>query len=163
MTKQSAGKRIIKKYANRRLYDTQTSKYITADGIRQLVVDGEDVLITDDTNGKDLTRQLLLQIIAEQEQGARPLLDTDLLQGIIRYYGHPMQEMMGHYLTRSMETYLAQQESIQQQMASLLQPDAAAEALQVMTKKNLENWQSMQNNVFGTKYQEVSTNEDDAA
>lgn len=156
-------KRTIKKYANRRLYDTQTHKYITAEGIRQLVVDGEDVLITDDTTGKDLTRQLLLQIIAEQEQGAGPLLNTDFLQGIIRYYGHPMQEMMGHYLMRSMETYLAQQHSIQQQMASLLQPDAAAEALYTMTKNNLDNWQTMQKNLFGTPYHETSKNDDDAA
>jgi len=141
MTEQSC-KRTIKKYANRRLYDTRTSKHITVDRIRQLVIDGEDVQIIDDSSGKDITSQLLLQIIAEQEQSDLPLLGPDLLQGIIRCYGHPMQEMMGHYLTRSMETYLTQQQSIQQQMASLLQPEAATEALRLLTKKNLEAWQS---------------------
>jgi polyhydroxyalkanoate synthesis repressor PhaR len=143
MTEQSC-KRTIKKYANRRLYDTRTSKHITVDRIRQLVIDGEDVQIIDDSSGKDITSQLLLQIIAEQEQSDLPLLGPDLLQGIIRCYGHPMQEMMGHYLTRSMETYLTQQQSIQQQMASLLQPEAATEALRLLTKKNLEAWQSKQ-------------------
>ena len=158
---ESSGKRVIKKYANRRLYDTETSKHVTAEGIRQLVIDGNDVQIIDDPTGNDITRQLLLQIIAEQEQGGRPLLDTALLQGIIRYYGHPMQEMMGHYLTRSMETYLAQQQSIQQQMASLLQPEVATEALQTMTKKNIEAWQAMQKTMFATMYPDAPKKDDD--
>jgi len=158
-----SNKRLIKKYANRRLYDTQTSKHITADGIRQLIVDGEDVVIIEDTTDKDITRQLLLQIIADQEQGGHPLLDTVLLQGIIRYYGHPMQEMMRHYLTRSMETYLAQQQTIQQQMASLLEPEAATEALQSMAKTNLETWRTMQQQVFETMYPDTPKNKDDAA
>lgn len=158
-----ADKRVIKKYANRRLYDTQTSKHITAEGIRQLIVDGNEVVIVEDTTDRDITKQLLLQIIAEQEQGGRPILDTAVLQGIIRYYGHPMQEMMSHYLTRSMETYLAQQQSIQQQMASLLEPESANEALQQMAKTNLEAWQAMQTSVFGAMYPGTSKNDDDAA
>lgn len=158
-----ADKRVIKKYANRRLYDTQTSKHITAKGIRQLIVDGNEVVIVEDTTDRDITKQLLLQIIAEQEQGGRPILDTAVLQGIIRYYGHPMQEMMSHYLTRSMETYLAQQQSIQQQMASLLEPESANEALQQMAKTNLEAWQAMQTSVFGAMYPGTSKNDDDAA
>lgn len=162
MTEQSR-KRIIKKYANRRLYDTRASKHITVEGIRQLVIDGEDVQVSDDSSGKDITSQLLLLIIAEQEQSDRPLLDSDLLQGIIRCYGHPMQEMMGHYLTRSMETYLAQQQSIQQQMASLLQPEAATEALRLMTRKNLEAWNTGQKNSIEMQYSEVTDNDDDAA
>jgi polyhydroxyalkanoate synthesis regulator protein len=74
-----------------------------------------------------------------------------------------MQEMMGHYLARSMETYLAQQQSIQQQMTSLLQPEAASEALRVMTKNNLEAWQTMKNTVLDASYREVSDSDDDAA
>lgn len=162
MTEQSR-KRLIKKYANRRLYDTRTSKHITVDGIRQLVIDGEDVQISDGSSGKDITSQLLLLIIADQEQSHRPLLDSDLLQGIIRCYGHPMQEMMGHYLTRSMETYLAQQQSIQQQMASLLQPEAVTEALKLMTRKNLETWKTGQKNANEMQYSGVTDNDDDAA
>lgn len=159
----NSDKRIIKKYANRRLYDTHTSKHVTAKGIRQLIVEGHDVQIIDDTNNNDITGQLLLQIIAEQEQGGRPLLDSVLLHGIIRYYGHPMQEMMGHYLTRAMESYLTQQHSIQQQMTSLLEPEAASEALHTMAKTNLKNWQNMQKNMYGEVYKEDVKNEDDAA
>lgn len=156
-------KRIIKKYANRRLYDTHTSKHVTAKGIRQLIVEGHDVQVIDDTNNNDITRQLLLQIIAEQEQGGRPLLDTVLLHGVIRYYGHPMQEIMGHYLTRSMESYLSQQQSIQQQMTSLMEPEVASEALHTMAKSNLEIWQNMQKNMYGSLYKDDAKSEDDAA
>lgn len=147
-----SNKRVIKKYANRRLYDTEISKHVTTEGIRLLVLEGHDVQVIDETTGDDITRHLLLQIIAEQEQGGRPLLDTALLAGIIRYYGHPMQEMMGHYLTRSMENYLTQQQTIQQQMAAMLQPLTAADAMQTLAKNNIEAWQNMQKNMFGSLY-----------
>lgn len=81
---------LIKKYANRRLYDTTTSQHITLDGVRKLIIDGNDVEIVDDASGDDLTRALLLQIIADQEQGGRPMLDAGFLTRIIRLYGNPM-------------------------------------------------------------------------
>ena len=84
--------RTIKKYANRRLYDTEASRHVTLDGIRQLVAGGEDVMVIDDTSGQDITRSILLQVISEQEQGGRPILSAEMLKQIIRFYGNPMQE-----------------------------------------------------------------------
>ena len=70
--------RTVKKYANRRLYDTEASRHVTLDGIRQLVAGGEDVVVIDDTTGEDITRSILLQVIAEQEQGGRPILSAEI-------------------------------------------------------------------------------------
>mgnify|MGYP003400354821 CR=1 FL=1 len=92
--------RTIKKYANRRLYDTEASRHVTLDGIRQLVAGGEDVVVIDDTTGQDITRSILLQVIAEQEQGGRPILSAGMLRHIIRFYGNPMQEFMASLARR---------------------------------------------------------------
>lgn len=101
--------RTIKKYANRRLYDTRVSRHVTLDGIRQLVAGGEDVIVIDDTTGRDITRNTLLQVIAEREQGGRPILSAAVLKQIIRSYGNPLQELMGAHLERSVDTFLEQQ------------------------------------------------------
>ena len=93
--------RIIKKYPNRRLYDTEISSYITIEDVRQLIVDGEDFEVRDAKTGDDLTRTVLLQIITEQEQDGEPMLSTQLLSHIIRFYGDSMQGFMGNYLERS--------------------------------------------------------------
>jgi len=154
-------KRLIKKYANRRLYDTATSKHVTVDGLRQLVVAGENIQVIDDSSGDDITNHLLLQIIVEQEVAGKPLLNTELLTGIIRYYGHPMQEMMGRYLANSMENFLAQQNVMQQQMMAMLTPDSAMESFQSMTKTNIEAWQAMQRNMLGNFFPEESKSSKD--
>ena len=88
---------LIKKYANRRLYDTVASAHVTLDGIHDLIVAGHDVKIVDDTTGEDISRSILLQIIAEREQDGRPMLDADFLMRIIRMYGNPMQDMVGEF------------------------------------------------------------------
>src|SRR3546814_7937580 len=90
--------RVIKKYPNRRLYDTDISSYITIEDVRQLIVDGEDFEVRDAKSGDDLTRQVLLQIIAEHEQDGQPMLSTQLLSQIIRLYGDSLQGFMGTYL-----------------------------------------------------------------
>ena len=108
--------RTIKKYANRRLYDTEASRHVTLDGIRQLVAGGEDVMVIDDTTGQDITRSILLQVISEQEQGGRPILSADMLKHIIRFYGNPLQELMGGYLERSVEMFMNQQKTLQDQI-----------------------------------------------
>ena len=100
---------LIKKYANRRLYDTVASKHITLDGIHDLIVDGHDVRIIDDTTGEDISRSILLQIIADREQAGRPMLDTDFLMRILRLYGNPMQDMVGEFLSRSFDSFMKQQ------------------------------------------------------
>ena len=86
--------RVIKKYPNRRLYDTEISSYITVEDVRQLIVDGEDFEVRDAKTGEDLTRSILLQIIAEHEQDGQPVLSTQLLSQIIRFYGDSLQGFM---------------------------------------------------------------------
>lgn len=135
--------RTIKKYANRRLYDTYASKHVTLDGIRQLVVDGEDIVVIDDTTGQDITRSILLQVIAEQEQGGRPILSAGMLRHIIRFYGNPMQEFMAQYLESSVEAFLNQQKNMQDQFRELMAHTPMA-TLQNLTARNLGVWADMQ-------------------
>jgi polyhydroxyalkanoate synthesis repressor PhaR len=134
---------LIKKYANRRLYDTVTSKHITLDGIHDLIVDGHDVKIIDDTTGEDISRSILLQIIAEREQAGRPMLDTDFLMRILRLYGNPMQDMVGEFLSRSFDSFMKQQKQFQQQMRAAMAATPLA-TIQELTANNLKAWQAMQ-------------------
>ncbi len=101
-----AGLRIIKKYPNRRLYDTEISSYITIEDVRQLIIDGEEFEVRDAKSGEDLSRAVLLQIIADREQDGEPMLSTQLLSQIIRFYGDSLQGFMGNYLERSMQVPL---------------------------------------------------------
>ena len=112
--------RVIKKYPNRRLYDTEISSYITIEDVRQLIVEGEAFEVRDAKSGDNLTRQVLLQIIAEHEQDGEPMLSTQLLSQIIRFYGDSLQGFMGNYLERSMQSFLEQQQQFRQQVGSLL-------------------------------------------
>ena len=103
--------RVIKKYANRRLYDSTGSRHVTLEDIRKMIVGGEKVRIVDDKSGEDLTRAVLLQVIAEQEQFGTPVLSTELLEAIIRFYGNPVQEMLTRYMEHSVGALLRQQRS----------------------------------------------------
>ncbi|MBX9871540.1 MAG: polyhydroxyalkanoate synthesis repressor PhaR [Burkholderiaceae bacterium] len=96
--------RVIKKYPNRRLYDTQTSSYITLAEIKQLVMDNATFVVRDAKSGEDLTRSILLQIILEEEAGGTPMFSTSVLANIIRFYGHAMQGFMGGYLEKNIQT-----------------------------------------------------------
>ena len=135
--------RVIKKYPNRRLYDTEISSYITIEDVRQLIVDGEDFEVRDAKSGDDLTRQVLLQIIAEQEQDGQPILSTELLSQIIRFYGDSLQGFMGSYLERSMQTFLEQQQQFRQQMGSMLGQDPWS-MMNQLTERNMAMWQEFQ-------------------
>lgn len=113
--------RILKKYPNRRLYDTQDSVYVTLDDVRKMVLAKDPVQIVDSKTGKDLTRSVLLQIIAEQEaEGHEPLLTNRVLQQIIRFYGDSMQGVLSRYLEQSIMTFLDQQEMYQRRMREVL-------------------------------------------
>jgi len=87
-----SNERLIKKYANRRLYDSTESRHVTLEDIRKMIVSGSKVKVVDDKSGEDLTRAVLLQVIAEQDQYGTPVLSTELLEAIIRFYGNPVQE-----------------------------------------------------------------------
>lgn len=98
--------RLIKKYPNRRLYDTQTSTYITLSDVKQLVMDNENFKVVDAKTSDDLTRSILLQIILEEESGSVPMFSSPMLSQIIRYYGHAMQGMMGNYLEKNIQAFI---------------------------------------------------------
>ncbi len=129
--------RVIKKYPNRRLYDTAASQYIALDDIRRLVVDGVDFQIVDAKSGADITRAILLQIIVEREQHGQPILSADLLRKIIRFYGDAMQVLMSSYLDKSVDWFIDQQAGLYQHMAGLM-GQAPGAALQEMLGRNLE-------------------------
>ena len=111
--------RIIKKYPNRRLYDTETSAYITLAEVKQFVLAQEDFKVQDARSGEDLTRSILLQIILEEESGGVPMFSSDMLANIIRYYGHSMQGLMGSYLERSIGAFHEAQKKFQEQSSTL--------------------------------------------
>jgi|SRR5690606_10769574 polyhydroxyalkanoate synthesis repressor PhaR len=138
--------RVIKKYPNRRLYDTEISSYITIEDVRQLIVDGEDFEVRDAKSGDDLTRQVLLQIISEQEQDGQPILSTELLSQIIRFYGDSLQGFMGPYLERSMKTFLDQQQQFRQQMGSML-GQTPWSMMSQLTERNMAMWEEFQRNL----------------
>lgn len=101
--------RVIKKYPNRRLYDTDTSSYITLTEIKQLVMDSESFVVRDAKSGEDLTRSILLQIILEEEAHGSPMFTAPVLSNIIRFYGHAMQGFMGGYLEKNMQALMDMQ------------------------------------------------------
>jgi len=140
--------RVIKKYPNRRLYDTEISSYITIEDVRQLIVEGEEFEVRDAKSGEDLTRQVLLQIIAEHEQDGEPMLSTQLLSQIIRFYGDSLQGFMGNYLERSMQLFLEQQQQFRQQVGSLLGQTPWA-MMNQLTERNLEVWKDFQQSLTG--------------
>src|SRR3954463_14348305 len=107
--------RLIKKYPNRRLYDTRTSSYITLADVKQMVLKQDDFQVVDAKSGDDLTRQILLQIILEEESAGSPLFSSDLLSQLIRSYGNTMQGMMGSYLERNIRAFQDIQKALQDQ------------------------------------------------
>ena len=141
-----AAMRIIKKYPNRRLYDTEISSYITIEDVRQLIVDGEEFQVLDAKTGDDLTRQVLLQIIAEHEQDGQPMLSTQLLSQIIRFYGDSLQGFMGSYLERSMQAFMDQQAQFRQQVGSAIGQTPWA-MMNQLTERNMELWKDFQQNL----------------
>jgi polyhydroxyalkanoate synthesis repressor PhaR len=103
---QEGSVRVIKKYPNRRLYDTETSSYITLAAVRQLVMDSASFVVRDAKTNEDLTRSILLQIILEEESGGAPMFTEPVLGNIIRFYGNAMQSFMGSYLEKNMQGFI---------------------------------------------------------
>ncbi|MCF7982389.1 MAG: polyhydroxyalkanoate synthesis repressor PhaR [Pseudomonadales bacterium] len=113
--------RILKKYPNRRLYDTTDSHFVTLEDVKQLVIKHDEFRVEDSKTGKDLTSAVLLQIISEMEDsGKEALLTNKLLQQLIRFYGSGMQGLLSQYLEHSLAAFLDQQDGLQRQMRQLL-------------------------------------------
>ena len=125
--------RIIKKYPNRRLYDTETSAYITLADVKKLVLSQVAFKIEDAKTHEDLTRSILLQIILDEEAAGAPMFSSDMLSHIIRFYGNAMQGMMRTFLEKNIQTFMQMQQRLQEQSRGLynannmLNPDAWAE------------------------------------
>jgi polyhydroxyalkanoate synthesis repressor PhaR len=111
--------RLIKKYPNRRLYDTKTSSYITLADVKQMVLKNEEFQVLDAKSNEDLSRQILLQIILEEESGGMPMFSSDLLSQMIRSYGSAMQGFMGSYLEKNLEGFQQMQKALQEQSQKL--------------------------------------------
>jgi len=128
-TEAAAGLRVLKKYPNRRLYDTQTSSYITLADVKQMVLSLQDFVVRDAKTSEDLTRSILLQIILEEETGGLPIFSTQMLSQIIRFYGHAMQGMMGSYLEKNLQTFTDIQMRLAEQSKGLYDPKALSPEL----------------------------------
>ena len=137
--------RIIKKYPNRRLYDTELSHYITISDLRQLIVGSEEFQVVDAASGDDITRSTLLQIINEQESGGEPLFTTEILTNLIRFYGGSTQKMFTDYLDRSLTLFVEQQQAYQDRLADFLGQTSMG-AMSEMARRNMEVWQDVQQN-----------------
>ncbi len=114
--------RTLKKYPNRRLYDTQTSSYITLSDVKRMVLGAEDFEVRDAKTGEDLTRSILLQIILEEESGGVPMFSTQALAQIIRFYGHAMQGVMGTMLEKNLQAFTEMQAQFLQSSKGLYDP-----------------------------------------
>jgi polyhydroxyalkanoate synthesis repressor PhaR len=140
--------RIIKKYPNRRLYDTAESKYITLEEIRRLVRDKVDFSVRDAKTDEDLTRSILLQVIMEQEEKGQPILTEQLLSQIIRFYGDALQGATSSFLQRSLALFVEQQQRFRQELEARMANNAVA-AMTGLTQRNLALWKEMQGAFFG--------------
>lgn len=134
--------RIIKKYPNRRLYDTAISSYITLADVKHLVLDGMDFQVIDAKTKVDLTRSILLQIISEEEEGGEPIFSSELLAQIIRSYGGTMQSMLTSYLEKSMELWGEQQRLFRERTRTLMDSNPVTVLTQI-AERNLSMWQAM--------------------
>ena len=158
----AATERVIKKYPNRRLYDTSTSAYITLGEVKQLVLQRENVLVKDAKTGEDLTRSILLQIILEEEAAGIPMFSEAALANIIRFYGHAMQGHMGSYIEKNLQmftdfqTKLAEQTGNTDAWAKMMQmpqamlPAGYAEQIQKMQEQMRQQTEQMMG-LFGLK------------
>ena len=146
--------RIIKKYPNRRLYDTAISAYVTLDAVRQLVLDSVPFIVVEKKSGQDITRNVLMQIISEQEEkGGVPVFGVDLLSLIIRYYGNSMQGLLGEYLLQNMQIFQSQQDVLQERMGKPLTRTSVPDFVDFISKnanQNINIWSSWQKNIIST-------------
>jgi polyhydroxyalkanoate synthesis repressor PhaR len=139
--------RVIKKYPNRRLYDTVESRYITLADIRRLVMDKVDFIVIDKKSQEDITRSILLQVIAEQEHTGEPMMSQDFLSQVIRSYGGAMQSFVGSYLEHSLKLLASQQQQMRDHMRGVM-GNEAFDTIASLTQQNLERWRSIQEDIF---------------
>lgn len=138
-----ADMRIIKKYPNRRLYDTEVSKYVTLADVRGLVMKAVDFQVLDTTNDQDITRAILLQIMLEEESGGKPLFTANMLAQIIRFYGGTLQGLFARYLEQSLNVFAKQQQHFRESWGK-----DPLKAVTRMTQRNVEMWTDFQKDLI---------------
>ena len=139
--------RLIKKYPNRRLYDTEESRYITLVDVQRLVREGSDIKVVDTQSGEDITRSILIQIITEQEASGNPLFTTDMLTRFIRFYDASMQDAFSSFLEQTLKLYTDQQEHMQAQLSRIVSGNAV-DTWTELAERNMELWREMQDSFF---------------
>lgn len=139
--------RVIKKYPNRRLYDTEISSYITLDDVRKLVLDQTDFCVVDARSKQDLTRSILLQIIMEQEEDGEPIFSEEILSQMIRFYGDSLQGPMTNFFEKSFRMFVEQQEAMRAQMQNMIVSDPLS-YMRDLTEKNMSMWREIQEGFF---------------
>ncbi|MBM4227457.1 MAG: polyhydroxyalkanoate synthesis repressor PhaR [Gammaproteobacteria bacterium] len=144
----TAAKRVIKKYPNRRLYDTNESKYVTLADVRRLVLEDIPFCVIDKKSNEDITRNILLQIIVEQEDTSEPIFTTDVLQQMIGFYGNSASRLAGDFLRNSVNVLYQQQKNLQSQMSNALNMAPMPAAFTELAKRNMEMWQRVQESFF---------------
>ena len=140
--------RVIKKYPNRRLYDTEKSSYITLAEVHTIIRSNEDFKVVDAETGEDITRSILIQIIIDQENGETPIFTTDMLTKFIRFYDDAAQSLFGEFLEKNMQMFTEQQKRFQQQVVEGLIDSPVTRMMQEVTERNLNMWQDMQQRFF---------------
>lgn len=139
--------RIIKKYPNRRLYDTVESRYITLADVRSLVLKKTDFVVIDKKSGEDITRAILLQVISEQEQLGEAVMSQDFLSQVIRSYGKGMPEFMSNYLEQSMKLFETQQQALRSHVKKVVEADPVGTVADI-AQKNFNRWKNLQDEVL---------------
>lgn len=139
--------RIIKKYPNRRLYDTEESRYITLSDIRELVNEKVDFVVLEKKTGNDITTQILLQVITDQELQGNTILSRNFLSQIINSYGTGMQGMVAGYLEQSMNLFMQQRKQIRERIKNVIDMDPTGIVSGIATR-NYNRWRSIQDEVF---------------
>lgn len=139
--------RIIKKYPNRRLYDTAISSYITLEDVKRLVLEYEKFRVVDAKTKDDITRSILLQIISEEEEQGSPIFTTEVLAHIIRFYGDTLQGMMGTYLEKSLQSFVDQQHLVREQMNNFMGKNPLT-MISELAERNLSIWQNMNERLY---------------
>jgi len=141
------GPRVIRKYPNRRLYDTVESRYVTLADIRRLVVERVDFVVLDRKSQRDITRAILLQVIAEQEGGGESLMSRDFLSQVIRSYGSGLQDFVGRYLDESIQLFAREQRELRDRFKNVVGIDPL-ETVTSVAQRNYQRWKALQEEVF---------------
>jgi polyhydroxyalkanoate synthesis repressor PhaR len=139
--------RVIRKYPNRRLYDTVESRYVTLADVRRLVVERVDFVVLDRRTEQDITRSILLQVIAEQEGAGESLMSRDFLSQVIRSYGSGVHDFVSRYLDESLRLFTREQRELRERFKSVVGVDPL-ETVTAVAQKNYQRWKSLQEEVF---------------